>query len=105
MNPNFTLSQNKKYRLYFQRDGIIQDLGNTNIAYSPNLVAANSFTYLPVKGLQLLFCQNLLVNNTWEILIRLILNWIVILLVISMLHTIGKINKGINSIVFFCFGQ
>jgi len=53
LNPNFTISQNKNIDFYFQRDGIIQDLGNTNIAYSPNLVAANSFTYLPVKGLQL----------------------------------------------------
>ncbi|UGS21386.1 TonB-dependent receptor [Flavobacterium cyclinae] len=53
LNPNFTLSQNKNIDFYFQRDGIIQDLGNTNIAYSPNFVAANSFTYLPVKGLQL----------------------------------------------------
>ncbi len=53
LNPNFTLSQNKNEDFYFQRDGIIQDLGNTNIAYSPSIVAGNRFSYLPIKGLQL----------------------------------------------------
>ncbi len=53
LNPNFTLSQNKNEDFYFQRDGVIQDLGNTNIAYSPSIVAGNRFSYLPIKGLQL----------------------------------------------------
>lgn len=52
LNPNFTLSQNKNEDFYFQRDGIIQDLGNTNIAFSPSMVAGNRFSYLPIKGLQ-----------------------------------------------------
>ncbi len=53
LNPNITLSQNKNEDFYFQRDGVIQDLGNTNIAYSPSIVAGNRFSYLPIKGLQL----------------------------------------------------
>ncbi|MCL9768837.1 TonB-dependent receptor [Flavobacterium sp. HXWNR69] len=53
LNPNITLSQNKNEDFYFQRDGIIQDLGNTNIAFSPSMVAGNRLAYLPVKGLQL----------------------------------------------------
>lgn len=53
LNPNITLSQNQNKDFYFQRDGVVQNLGNTNIAYSPNFIFGNRFTYLPVKGLQL----------------------------------------------------
>jgi iron complex outermembrane receptor protein len=53
LNPNITLSQNKNEDFYFKRDGVVQDLGNTNIAYSPSIVVGNRFSYLPVKGLQL----------------------------------------------------
>jgi iron complex outermembrane receptor protein len=53
LNPNITLSQNQNKDFYFQRDGVILNLGNTNIAYSPNFIFGNRFTYLPVKGLQL----------------------------------------------------
>lgn len=53
LNPNITLSQNQNKDFYFQRDGVVQNLGNTNIAYSPNFVFGNRFSYLPVKGLQL----------------------------------------------------
>jgi iron complex outermembrane receptor protein len=53
LNPNITLSQNKNEDFYFKRDGVVQDLGNTNIAYTPSIVVGNRFSYLPVKGLQL----------------------------------------------------
>ena len=51
LQPNITISQNKNEDFYFQRDGVVQNLGNTNIAYSPNLIFANSTTYMPVKNL------------------------------------------------------
>ena len=50
LQPNITISQNKNEDFYFQRDGILQNLGNTNIAYSPNLIFTNSTTYIPVKN-------------------------------------------------------
>ena len=53
LNPNITLSQNRNEDFYFQRDGVVQNLGNTNIAYSPNFIFGNRFTYFPVKRLQL----------------------------------------------------
>jgi len=53
LKPNLTLSQNKNEDFYFQKDGTLQNLGNTNIAFSPNVVAANQFVVLPIKGLQL----------------------------------------------------
>jgi len=53
LNPNITVSQNRNEDFYFQRDGVVQNLGNTNIAYSPNFIFGNRFSYLPVKELQL----------------------------------------------------
>jgi iron complex outermembrane receptor protein len=53
ISPNFTVSQNKNKDFVFQRDGELQNLGSTNIAFSPNFIAANRFTFIPVKNLQL----------------------------------------------------
>jgi iron complex outermembrane recepter protein len=52
LNPNVTISQNQNQDFYFQRDGVLQNLGNTAIAYSPNLILANRLTFLPVKNFQ-----------------------------------------------------
>lgn len=54
LQPNVTLSQNKNNDFHFQRDGILQNLGNTNIAYSPNVVFGNALNYSPVKNLNLI---------------------------------------------------
>ncbi|PHR97233.1 MAG: TonB-dependent receptor [Leeuwenhoekiella sp.] len=51
--PNIALSTNKNRDFFFERDGELQNLGNTNISYSPNVVAANRFDYFPVEGLRL----------------------------------------------------
>lgn len=53
VQANATLSQNKNINFYFQRDGELQNLGNTNIAYSPNLVSATSLNFSPIKSLHL----------------------------------------------------
>ena len=53
LNPNFTLSKNKNEDFYYEINGAVQNLGNTNIAYSPDFIFGNRFSYLPVKGLQL----------------------------------------------------
>ena len=53
LQPNITLSQNKNQDFYFQRDAVLQNLGSTNLSYSPNIVAGNKLTFLPVKNLQL----------------------------------------------------
>jgi len=52
LNPNVTISQNQNQDFYFQRDGVLQNLGNTAIAYSPNLILANRLTFLPIKNFQ-----------------------------------------------------
>lgn len=53
LKPNVTLSRNRNQDFYFQRDGVLQNLGDTDIAFSPDVVAANQIVFLPVKGLQL----------------------------------------------------
>lgn len=53
LNPNVTLSQNKNQDFYFQRDGVLQNLGDTDIAFSPNLIVGNRLTFLPIKDFQI----------------------------------------------------
>ena len=52
LNPNITLSQNKNRDFNFQRNGILENLGNTDIAFSPNVIFGNRFTYQPIKTVQ-----------------------------------------------------
>ena len=51
--PNLALSDNRNIDFIFQRDGEIQDLGNTHIAYSPQVVAGNILSFQPKENLQL----------------------------------------------------
>ncbi|WP_289061253.1 TonB-dependent receptor [uncultured Zobellia sp.] len=53
IQPNIAISSNKNLDFFFERDGVLRDLGNTNIAYSPNVVIGNRFAYSPVKNLQI----------------------------------------------------
>ena len=55
IRPNIALSENKNIDYHFQRDGVLQDLGDTNIAYSPNIVAGNMLTFAPIQNLQFTF--------------------------------------------------
>jgi len=51
--PNLALSTNKNKEFFFQRDGVLQNLGDTNISFSPNIIAGNQISYLPDDRLQL----------------------------------------------------
>ncbi|AVI50855.1 TonB-dependent receptor [Pukyongia salina] len=55
LRPNIALSTNKNIDFVTSRDGALVNLGNTNISFSPEIVAANSIEYSPVKNLQLAF--------------------------------------------------
>ncbi|NJB71175.1 iron complex outermembrane receptor protein [Saonia flava] len=52
LKPNVALSTNKNKDFVFQRDGVLQNLGNTNISFSPSFVAGNMLSYLPSPNLQ-----------------------------------------------------
>ena len=51
-SPNIALSTNKNKNFNFERDGALQNLGNTNIAFSPDVVIGNRLTYSPMKNFQ-----------------------------------------------------
>jgi iron complex outermembrane receptor protein len=51
--PNLALSSNKNLDFYFERDGILEELANTNLAYSPNLIIGNALLYAPSTVFQL----------------------------------------------------
>jgi len=53
VRPNVALSTNKNRDFFFQRDGVLTNLGNTNISYSPEIVAGNSIAYRPINNLQI----------------------------------------------------
>lgn len=51
--PNVALSTNKNIDFVASIDGALVDLGNTNISYSPEIVASNMFVYSPKENLQI----------------------------------------------------
>ena len=53
ITPNIALSTNKNRDFFFQRDGELQNLGNTNISFSPEIIAGNRLDFFPVKNLRL----------------------------------------------------
>ncbi len=53
IRPNVALSTNKNVDFFIDRDDVLQDLGNTNIAFSPSLIAANILSYSPCESLNL----------------------------------------------------
>jgi iron complex outermembrane receptor protein len=52
LQPNVTLSQNKNKDFYVTDGSGLQNLGDTNIAYSPNVVAGNRLGFTPVRDFQ-----------------------------------------------------
>jgi len=51
--PNLALSTNKNKDFVASLDGGLVGLGNTNISYSPEIVASNMFVYSPKENLQI----------------------------------------------------
>ncbi|BAO75871.1 TonB-dependent receptor [Winogradskyella sp. PG-2] len=53
LQPNMTISANKNSETIIPFDGVLQNLGKTDISFSPNLVAANAIVYQPIKNFQI----------------------------------------------------
>ena len=47
LNSNFALSKNTVQDLLIDRDGALQNFGDTNIAFSPNVISTNAIEYAP----------------------------------------------------------
>ena len=50
---NLSLSRNKNRSFTFQRDGQLQNLGDTNISYSPSIIGGSNLVYAPSTQLQI----------------------------------------------------
>ncbi|MDO7170979.1 TonB-dependent receptor [Mariniflexile sp. AS56] len=55
IRPNFTISSNKNEEAVVSKDGAFVNLGETNISFSPELVAANALVFQPINSLQMSF--------------------------------------------------
>ncbi|MBT8253920.1 MAG: TonB-dependent receptor [Flavobacteriaceae bacterium] len=55
LRPNISWSSNKNKETIASIDGMLVNLGKTNISFSPEIVAANALTYQPNKNLQFSF--------------------------------------------------
>ncbi|MBQ4819780.1 TonB-dependent receptor [Aquimarina sp. MMG016] len=53
LRPNIAISVNKNKDYITSIDGVEVNLGDTNISFSPSLVAGNAFIYNPIKSLQI----------------------------------------------------
>ncbi len=53
LQPNITLSSNQNRETIISFDGDLMNLGKTDIAFSPELIAANAIVYQPIKNLQM----------------------------------------------------
>lgn len=53
LRPNISFSENKNIDYFFQKDGVLQNLGKTSIAFSPSVVAGSSLTFLPIERMQI----------------------------------------------------
>ena len=51
--PNMTISSNKNRETIVSLNGELQNLGKTDISFSPDLVAANAIVFQPIENLQL----------------------------------------------------
>ena len=47
LKPNFTLSSNKNKEYYFELDGSLKNFGDTDLSFSPNIIASNSLIFKP----------------------------------------------------------
>ena len=55
VRPNAAFSSNKNRDFYASVDGTLQNLGNTALSFSPNVIVGNAFVYHPTENFQISF--------------------------------------------------
>ncbi|MFY0630198.1 MAG: TonB-dependent receptor [Flavobacteriaceae bacterium] len=55
IRSNAAFSSNKNKDFNASIDGVVKDLGNTNISFSPNVIVGNAFVYQPTDNFQVSF--------------------------------------------------
>ncbi|MGB3606701.1 TonB-dependent receptor [Psychroserpens sp.] len=53
IQPNFTISSNKNQETFESVNGVVENLGKTDISFSPEFIAANAFVFQPKAGFQM----------------------------------------------------
>ena len=53
LQPNLTISSNKNKHTFESVNGVLNDLGKTDLSFSPEFIAANAFVYQPKVGFQI----------------------------------------------------
>ncbi|CAA7390152.1 TonB-dependent receptor [Chryseobacterium fistulae] len=53
VNGNVTFSQNRNLNFKIEKEGSIQELGNTQTSFSPNIIANLGLKFFPMKNIQL----------------------------------------------------
>ena len=53
IRPNITISENKNKNFVNDNGATLDNLGNTNLAYSPKIVAGNILSFSPIKNFEL----------------------------------------------------
>ena len=53
ISPNVTVSSNKNVDFVSDASGSLMELGDTNIAYSPNFIAGNSLSFAPISSFRI----------------------------------------------------
>jgi iron complex outermembrane receptor protein len=55
LQPNLALSTNKNEDKFEKIDGVLQDLGNTDLSFSPEIIAGNSISFQIKKNISIAF--------------------------------------------------
>ncbi len=55
IRPNLTISENKNIDFIKNNGTTLENLGNTNLSYSPEIIAGNILTFSPIKNCELSF--------------------------------------------------
>lgn len=51
--PNIALSTNKNVDKHYKWNGVLTDYGDTDLSFSPNIVAASNLVFMPIKNLNI----------------------------------------------------
>ena len=55
IRPNITISENKNKDFVVENGTVLENLGNTNLSYSPKIVAGNILSFKPINNVEISF--------------------------------------------------
>lgn len=99
-SPNFGISSNKNIDYTVEENGTVMNLGNTEISYSPSVVAGNVLTYAAFKNLEFSlftkFVSEQYLSNTELSVSKLDDYWVSDLLLKYQINSFSKLFKKVE---------